>query len=243
MPTPVKTYEKFVQLFDSVVYQPSRRWLTDFDIQNYAQLAVLETALEVGGIHYVDATLVTVANQRDYTTPNTIKRILKAHYIKNYGAANEEVCPLEVITQRDADFLGGIAALGEPSTPAPFLSPTSADTPRFLIYTPETDTLRLLDTPNTAGHTLKLWCLGTPNEIGPLITYDGDQMETMAIVYKMAGLARVKSRETQEASFFNHQFQESCDRIRRMRSRMRQVRQVQDGRFTRSRLRSVDGAK
>lgn len=244
MPTPLKTFEKFVALFDSIVYQPSRRWLTDADILNYAQLALLETALEVDGIHYIDTSIITVSGTATYTTPNNIKRIKKAHYIKNIGTAEEEAAIIEVISQRDSDFLSGISAIGDAgNSGSPFFAAATADSPRFLIYSPASDALKLIDTPSRDNDRVRLWCLGIPNEIGPGIVYDGDQMETMAIVYKMASLARVKSRETQESSFFDNKFVEACSRVRRMRSRMRQVRQVQDGRFTRTRLRSVDGAK
>jgi hypothetical protein len=235
MAAPAKTYAKFISVLDSIVHNPSRRFLSEQDYLNYSNMAVLETALAVGGLNLIDTTVLSVAGTRDYVLNDQYKKIKKAQYITGIGTAAESAVPVEVITQSDQDYLSR-AALPDALTDA-------TEPVRYLIFWPETATVRLVGAPTVTGDTLKLWVIGTPAELSSTVTYDGDQMETMAIVYKMAALARLKSRETGESTIFDNKFEESCDKIRRMRSKMRQVRQIQDGRFFHNRLRSVNGAK
>ncbi len=244
MPATPATYANVIARMDSVIFNPSRNFLKDADYQQYIDAAVLDTALEVGGLRFIDATTLTVAGQRDYVLDSKYKRLNQAQYVQNIGATNEIVNQMDVITERDSNFLSVI------SQPVSGFDPSSLDvtgTPqvisKYAVFWPEIQTMRLLDTPDTANDTIKLWVLGLPHTMGTGITYDGDASDMNALVFRACDLARLKSRETQESSVWEQKWLAECERIRRFRGKINRVRQIQDGRYRITRLRSVNGSK
>lgn len=237
------SYDQMVQEFNSLVYNPSKRFFTDGDILNYINRGVVETAKEIGGVRVIDSSTITVAGQQDYVLDNAVRQIVGIWYVTGFRTAAEKRVPLDVITQKQDDLINRISF---PAAEAPpwglQVTGVPQPVPKFAIFWPALRTLRIVDPTAVAGDILLLDCLEIPNVLGPGITYLGDSMETGAIIYKAVSLARLKSRETQESNIFDAKWSEACQSIRRMRSKMRRRRQLGDGRFEVTRLKSVDGA-
>ena len=244
MPVTPATYANILARINSLIFNPSQNFLTAADYQTYIDTAAMTTATELGGLRFIDTSILTVAKQRDYPIDTGWKRLDAAQYIQNIGASNELVFPMDVITEKDADFL---ALISQPvmGYNADDLTITGQPQPtsKFAIFWPQNQTLRLSDPPATGGDTIKLWVLGVPQTMNVGVTYAGDAIDLQAIVYAVCDLARLKSRETQESGVWHQRWQEECDRIRRFRSKMNRTRQIADGRFRVTKLRSVNGSR
>lgn len=243
MAQPTALYADIQAAYDRLDYNPSRRYVTAQDITENMKAAILETALAIGGIHYIDTTNLSVANQRDYVLNTQYKQIKAAQYITNIGAANELVTPLDVITEKDRDFIGAIS--NSPIIADPYslyLQNAPSPTPKYIIFWPEIATMRVVDTPSVSNDTFKLWVLGVPALIGPGVAYSGDAMETNAIALHMVMSANLKRKETNAADKYQAYWSAACQKVVQFRSKMRRRRQAGDGRFGLTRLRSVNGA-
>ena len=244
MPVTPATYANVLAIIDSLVFNPSRNFLKDADYQSYIDQATRTTALEIGGVRFIDASLTTEAGQRDYVLNNQYKRIDQAQYITGYGTGNELVYPMDIITQKDQDYL---AAISDPTsmfdTGGLNISGTPQNVSKYGIFWPETQTLRLSDAPANKGDVVKLWVLGVPQLMAAGVTYDGDPIDMNAIAYKACDLARLKSRETGESGVWDSRFMAECDRIRRFRGKIKRTRQLGDGRYRVTRLRSLNGGR
>lgn len=244
MATISKSYDALIALLDSFLHNPSRTFIKPSDLAQYANAAAIDVAMEIGGIPFIDTALTSAASQRDYTPNNQYFKILKAHYVRNINTDTEQATPLDVISQTDRDFIDRISSLGvSPDNWSLAVANTAQDKPKYLIYWQETSTIRLVETPAVTGDTLKLWVRGLPASLASGVDYSGSTMEMLAIAFRMAQLGRMKSRETQESTFFDNMFTSQIARIRRARGKIKQVRQIQDGRYQSTRLRSVNGAK
>ncbi len=244
MAQPNKLYSDILVAYDRLDYNPSRRYVTATDVQANANAAVLATALKIGGIHFIDTTNTSVASQRDYLLNNQYKQITQAQYITNIGLSNETVTPLDVITQKDRDFIAGISS-GMAINADPlslYIQPAPVITPKYIMFWPDIATMRVVETPSVTGDVFKLWALGVPAAMGPGIAYSGDAMETNAIALHMVMSANLKRKETNAADKFKGYWNDECANIIQFRSKMRRRRQAGDGRFGFTRLRSVNGA-
>ena len=247
MPVTPAAYGQLVSEFNSLVYNPSQRFFTAGDILNYLNRAAVETASQIGGVRITDSTNLSVALQRDYVVDSGIRRVDGIWYIQNFGQTNEVRTPLDVITKKDQDVLNRIGYTGydwcyQPPSSTPPAQPT-APVPQVAIFQPELSTLSLLPIPQNSGDTVWIDCLAVPSALGNGVTYNGDALDTGAIVLRAVAYARVKSREYQESKALLADWKDACMGIKVMRSKERRRRQLGDGRQTLTRLRSVNGAE
>lgn len=247
MPAVPSTLAQMQSMFGSLFYNPAGRFVTPVDVLNYIQGGAADTANEVGGIRVIDQTTITLAGQSVYTLDNAVRKIMEIRYIQspaNSGQANGAWVELDMITMRDNAFLNMISTpFQQQNNPYGLvLQGTPQPVPKYGIFLPTLNQLTLLDPPVNAGDTVWLDCLEVPNNLTGSIVYNGDALEMQTIVNKAVGMAWLKRGESQMSQVFDVKWQKGCEGIRRMRSKMRQRRQAGDGRFTTTKLKSVNGA-
>lgn len=239
-----KTYPAIQSYYESLFYNPSKRFVTAADELNAMNMAITSVAKDLGGIRMVDTSNTSVASQRDYTINRGHKKIIKAQYIRNPGLSTESITPLDIIDERNADFIRAISTTSsEDNNAAVTLTGTASDKPKYLQFFPESYTIRLLDTPNTTGDTIKLFTLSIPTIMATGVEYDGEEYEVPAIAYKMAQLAHIKMKDFTYASEMEGFYLKELNSIRAFKFKERRPKQLGDGTFEYTRLRSVDGSK
>lgn len=248
MATTPTTLAQMQAMFASRFYNPAGRFNTPADIVNYLQDAASETANRIGGIRVIDTSTVTVAGQSAYTLDNAIRRIVEAQYRQspaNAGNASGTQMEMDLMTQKDEAFLNQLSWPYSQSDPSPWgLVVTGNPQPvsKYCVFFPTLNQIILLDPPANGGDTIWLDCLEIPNNLTGSVQYNGDNAEMSAIVWKAVAMAWFKRGESQMASACDAKWDAACTDIRRLRSMMRQRRQAGDGRFSTTRLKSVNGA-
>ncbi len=245
MATIPKTYESIMQLYHGKVFNPGHRYITELDEQTYLREAVQRTAQRLGGLRVKDETVSTVAGTAAYTVNNKHKRLVRAHYVQNYGLSTEVTTPLDIVDEHNEQFIRRVAlGSGRYSAPAIAIDLNAGQppVPRYIKHDPEAATVTLIGAPEVTADRLRLWFDSMADDLYPGLTYEGDDGDIHAIVDLMVAMAREKLRETTEASYFHNQSREAVQEARRMRAKMKRRSQMGDGRFMTSGLRSVNGA-
>lgn len=239
-----KTYTGILSMYGSLFYNPSKRYITAADETNYMNMAITMLAKDIGGIRTVDTSTVSVASQRAYTLNRSHKRILEAEYIRNFNSSNESIVRLDIVNERDANFIRAASVAGTSyDNNSISLTGTTQDKPKYILPFYESGAYWLMDTPNTAGDTIRLFCLSMPTVMSTGVSYDGDESEVPAIAYKMAELSHVKMKDMAYASDMQSKYNEQVIQLRGMNFKSRRPKQLGDGRFEFTRLRSVEGSK
>ena len=242
MPPQTKVYEDIIKLIKGMIYAPAGRFFTDADYLTFAQNAATQYANDIGGLHLVDDTIVTVASQSRYAIDAKHKAIRKAYYMTNYGTESETVKELEIIDDKNLIYLRGISQALDPTTGYSFdVTGNPVEIPKFLLSRPEQNLIVLADPPMNAGDTLRLHTRSLPSALGAGITYDGDERDVLAIAYLVCSIGRMRSRDTGESGIFDEKYAKIVSAYKRARAKENQVVQMQDGRFLSSNLKSVNG--
>lgn len=238
-----KTYDAILSNYASLFYNPSKKFITAADEANMMNMAITLFAKDIGGIRMIDTSNLTVAAQRDYTISKAHKKIVRAQYITGINTTAEVVTPLDIIDERNADFVRSVSTTMSPDNNTTLsLTGTSTALPKYLQFFPEIFTIRLLDTPSAAGDTIKLYTLSIPSVLSTGVEYDGEEYEVPAIAFKMAALTHRKMKDTMYAQDMDAEYSKELQGIRAMKFKERRPKQLGDGRFEMTRLRSTDGA-
>ena len=239
-----KTYDAILSNYASLFYNPSKKFITAADELNMMNMAITLFAKDIGGIRMVDTSNTSVKDQRDYVISKAHKRLVRAQYIRDPGLSTEVITPLDIIDERNADFIRRISLPESPDSNSSLALPDnkSVDKPKYAQLIQELFTLRLYGTPNTTGDTIKLWTLSIPSVMSSGVEYDGEEYEVPAIAFKMASLAHRKMKDTGYAQDMDTEYLKELQGIRSMKFKERRPRQLGDGRFEFTRLRSVDGS-
>lgn len=242
MPT-AKLYDTIIAHMDAMLYNPSRRYMTDADYITYIRTAITQWALKVGGLYLiVDQTLV--ADQGDYTIDRAHKKIRWAQYIVDLGQATETRTELDLITRRDRAY---VEQQSSPSNSVDNLELSitgSPTTPKYLEHRKESSVVTLLDPPD-AAETLRMGTISMPTaELDTLgATWEGEAEDVPGIAARACSLACMKSRDMGDAGVFKSEFQDLANDVRAMRSKSRRVTQLQDNQSRITRTRTIFGSR
>ncbi len=239
-----KTYDAILSNYSTLFYNPSKKFITTQDETNMMNMAITLFAKDIGGVRMVDTSNTSVANQRDYVISKAHKKLVRAQYIRAPGLSTESITPLDIVDERNIDFIRHVSMPNDPDNNNSIVltDNTSVDKPKYAQLIQELFTLRLYGTPDVTGDTIKLWTLSIPSVMSSGVEYDGEEYEVPAIAFKMASLAHRKMKDTGYAQDMDTEYLKELQNIRSMKFKERRPRQLGDGRFEFTRLRSVDGS-
>lgn len=217
MPSMSNAQGKYFEVFRSLVFNPGQKFLTQADEVNYINSAAVNIASRLGGILYVLTAGVTIASQADYTLPNTVKKIRYLELVDTTVTPNT-VTFIDVVPYEQFRRINDPDASSYP----------------FAWFRPETGVLHIEPAPTTSGLEIRLLCWGMPNALydGSTTLFDGDLAQLNAITQEAASLARIKTRDLEEAALLHQRAMESCEAAAAMISGNNQVEKLNVGRHT-----------
>lgn len=218
MPTLANTQQLYFDKLRTLVVNPGQRFISLADEELAINSAALFVASKLGGIFYVDNTLLTVAGQFDYVMPNQIFDIRHMELVTPGVTPNAEtveyvdVVPYETFRQIQA---GGNS------------------TARFAYFIPETTQLHIEPAPTVDGLQIRLLCFGFPNQLTRSITlYDGNIEQVNAVAFEAAAQLREKTRDDVTAERLHNRALEYIESAAQTNSSRRSVKRIQIGQNT-----------
>ncbi len=215
MPTLSNSQAQYFQLLRTLVPNPGGKHITpqmETDAMNAGALAI---SAKLGGLWFLDTSLLTTADVSDYTVPNHIHNITYAEIVDTSVTPNTfeffDVVPYKLFRR---------------------LNTPTATSNKFAYFWPEQHQLHIEPAPETTGFTLRLLCWGMPNVMvpGSAVLYDGAVEQMTAVVLEAASLLRLGvSRDPQEAAALHARAQEATHDATDTQSMRRQVTRVQVG--------------
>jgi hypothetical protein len=225
------TYTQIVAFLDTLFYNPGRRFISDVDIQNLANLSAIQVARDLGGIRLLDDSVLTVAGTRDYAVNNQYRKLIKAQLIRAKNTVAEATTHLDILDESRRESLAKDGAL------------VSLDGDRcgYIQFFPEQNIIRLFQTPTVAADVVRCWWVALPTALGPGVTYDGVAEEIPALVYKMCANGRRRYMEMNAGQNWDNSYAAEIELIKKFRRKQRQVLQMGVGQYEDTQLRSFDG--
>jgi len=204
MATLENTHQKYIDLLDTYLIVRGEKFLSPVQKLLLLNAAAVEVAADLGGLKYFYE-ITTVADQLEYTLPNTITKLESpAWVVDNPGTATEDATPFDIFTFQEFQALkesGGI-----PDQCAWY----SEENSNILNIVPAFD---------TAGRTIQILCKGYPNVITASVTlYDGDIAQINAVCLRAASLAKFRSRDYREAQALENRAALSVEKAAHMES-------------------------
>lgn len=218
MPTLSNGMDAYLSMLRTKVVNMGQKFITPADELNALNEAALTVASKLGGLKFVDASQVTVANSDTVILPNTVEQVQYLELIDTSVTPN-------VVSFVDVVDYKMYRAIN-------YATPT---TNQFAWFDPNTKILTISPAPLTAGLVVRALCYGMPSVIvggGATTLYDGDVGQMSAITTEAASIIRMRTRDIQEMGILHNRALESVEDAAAVMARQNQVTRVGVGRHT-----------
>lgn len=226
-----KTVQSMINLMDSFMFGPAKRYVTPADQLQFLNAAALQTSVDLGGLS-IRQDVPMIAGTSLYAVDTQHKVLVSAYYVANPGLSTETRVPMTLETPESRDDRQRLGAVTMDGV-----------SPLYVMFRPEVQALYIEGTPTDSTSVLRCLWRSLANDLLGGSDYVGDEAETLPIVYKACQFHSVKEKMFSKAREFENYYKDALGGCLGMRSRARASRTMQDGRFIASRTRSRNTPK